>query len=214
MHRPSREETANWITHAIGIAMSIFAAFILLPRVLADGDWTMTISCVLYLLSLLGVYICSTMSHWYSAEYQDGKPRRHFRMLDQAFIYLLIVATYTPFSAAHLHGVWWSSVLGLMWVIAITGFVSKIIFAHRVNSVAIWIYLLLGWIPALSGMPWCADMPSSAIWCIVLGGIVYTIGTVFLFNDHKRWYFHAIWHLFVIAASATHFVGILNLLAT
>ena len=181
-------------------------------RLVETEDWRLILSCLVYLQAMFVVYTCSTLSHLFTTDFLEGKPQQQFRRLDQAFIYIMIVATYTPFSAAYLDGVWWWSVLGLMWLIAIAGFVSKVFFSHRVNSVAIWIYLLLGWLPAISGMPWSDQMPSHAIWNIVLGGVVYSAGTIFLLNDRKCWYFHAIWHLFVIAGSLTHFIGIMKVL--
>ena len=41
-----------------------------------------------------------------------------------------------------------------------------------------------------------------------MGGVAYTIGTVFLMQDHRHPYLHALWHIFVIAASACHFYAI------
>ena len=209
MQRPQREETANWVTHGLGIVLSLFAAGFMISQ-LGNASLTLVISCIAYLLALIGVYTCSTLSHWYTADFRDGEPQRRFRILDQAFIYLLIVASYTPFSVAYLQATWWWCVLGLMWAIAIGGFVSKIFFAHRVNQVSIWIYIALGWIPALSGMPFNQNVPADVLWNIVAGGLLYTGGTLFLFNDRKQWYFHAIWHIFVIGGSAVHFWGILQ----
>ena len=37
----------------------------------------------------------------------------------------------------------------------------------------------------------------------------YTIGTFFLLNDTKVRHFHAAWHLWVIAGSTCHFMGLL-----
>jgi len=41
------------------------------------------------------------------------------------------------------------------------------------------------------------------------GGVVYTIGVVFLINDKKKKYLHACWHLAVMAAATCHYLGIL-----
>jgi len=42
----------------------------------------------------------------------------------------------------------------------------------------------------------------------VAGGISYSIGLLFVCCDDKG-YFHAVWHLFVIAGMAFHFAAIL-----
>ena len=44
---------------------------------------------------------------------------------------------------------------------------------------------------------------------MLAGGLAYTVGTLFLVNDHRNWFFHATWHLFVIAGSTLHYLAIL-----
>ena len=103
----------------------------MMDRVLATGNIPLIIGCGLYVISLMAVYAMSTLSH--SAT--SVRWKWLFRQLDQAFIYLLIVATYTPYSLAFLHGWHWDALLGLMWCVAIVGFVLKTFFAHRVEAV-------------------------------------------------------------------------------
>ena len=47
-----------------------------------------------------------------------------------------------------------------------------------------------------------------------VGGICYTLGTVFLVLDLQRYHFHAIWHVWVIGGSACHFVSVLFFVAS
>jgi len=39
--------------------------------------------------------------------------------------------------------------------------------------------------------------------------VIYTAGVVFYLLDHRFRHFHGIWHLFVLAGSAFHYVAIL-----
>ncbi|MDH5600555.1 MAG: hemolysin III family protein, partial [Gammaproteobacteria bacterium] len=41
------------------------------------------------------------------------------------------------------------------------------------------------------------------------GGLFYTLGIVFYILDLKKYHFHGIWHLFVLAGSATHYFTIM-----
>ncbi len=209
MLRPTAEELLNTITHAIGFVLSVAGAAVLLHRVFLSGDVWRSMGCSVYALSLMGVYGCSTLSH--SAAQPDLK--RWFRMLDQGFIYLLIVGTYTPFSLAYLRTSGWLVFLGVMWTIALLGFLSKILMAHRVDSVAVWIYVLLGWMPVVAGIPLLNLVPPFTLGWMLVGGICYTFGTVFLINDHRISHFHAVWHLLVIAGSAFHFLAIYRAVA-
>ena len=202
--RTSSAERINTLTHGIGFVLSVIGAAMLLACVFSQGDAWRSTGCGLYAISLVAVYACSTLSH--GASRPDLK--KLFRGLDQGFIYLLIVGTYTPFSLTYLRTSGWIVFLVLLWGIALAGFVSKVLLAHRVESVSIWIYVILGWLPVIAGVQLIGVVPSAALWWVLLGGLVYTAGTVFLFFDRHIPHLHAIWHIFVITGSALHFFAI------
>ena len=208
--RPQREENLNTFTHAVGIGLSLIALYLIWSRLGTVEDSLVQFACVGFGLALICVYTCSTLSHYFT----DPPRQTIFRQLDQAFIYILIVASYSPFSVVFLRSPWWWSVLGVMWIIALAGFVSKLFLAHRLQRVSIWLYLLLGWVPAAGGMPFTVELPWGCRLWILYGGIAYTVGTYFLFNDKKFWFFHGIWHIFVIAGSACHVWAVLKFVLT
>ncbi len=201
MERPPRDELANALTHGLGSLLAVAASVWMIARAGATGNWPLIVACTAYGFSLAGVFFSSAMSHWI----MDAAGRTVFRRLDQGFIYLLIVATYTPFSLVYLPGWWWATILITMWLIALAGFASKVLLAHRVDRVSVIGYIALGWLPALGGVTAAANVPPEALWGIVGGGVLYTIGTWFLFHDRRRWFYHAVWHVFVVAAAAVHF---------
>jgi len=204
------EETANAITHGIGMLLSLAGAVFLILRVVSSGRVVLIVACSVYALALVAVYTTSTLSHTFTESRQLPLLRR----LDQAFIYVLIVATYTPLSVAYLHGVWWWTFLGLMWMIALIGLVFKLVSAHRVEFVALASYVMLGWMPIMAAPALIHIAPPRALWWILIGGLCYTIGTVFLFCDKRVRHFHAIWHMFVIAGSSFHFFVIVHIVST
>ena len=206
VERSKPEEFVNTSTHGIGILLVLVGAVVLLCSLSDEAGIRIWLACIVYLLTLLSVYVCSTLSHYYSSLERKAL----FRQLDQACIYLLIVGSYTPFSVEYLHGLWWSSLLGLMWTIAIVGAISKVFFAHRIQRVSIWLYLALGWLPAMGGVMNTDSLTRECLLWIVGGGVTYSLGTIFLFNDRKARYLHAVWHLFVIAGSVIHFLGIMK----
>lgn len=203
------EESANTVTHGLGFLLSLLGSIALLMSVAQTGDPWRVVGCVIYAFSLMAVYAMSTLSHVCVAP----RLRQWFRMLDQGFIYLLIVGTYTPFSLAYLRTGPWLAFLGAMWLVAVIGFLSKILLAHRVDSVSIWIYVILGWMPVFSAFPLAERMPTTGLWWMLIGGLCYTIGTLFLIFDRHVRHFHALWHLFVIAGSTCHFFAILFFVA-
>jgi hemolysin III len=128
-------------------------------------------------------------------------------------IYLLVVGTYTPFGLAYLRtGAGWL-LLAALWTGAIAGFLSKVFFAHRIDSGLIWTYVILGLLPTVT-IPWLwGAIPAITSLWMFLGGAFYLVGTIFLLNDSRRRPFHAIWHLLVIAGSTCHFMAILAAVA-
>lgn len=199
------EEVANTVTHGLGFLLSVAGTAVLMMSVSRFGDALRIVGCGLYAFSLMAVYAMSTLSHFYT----DEKRRQFFRRLDQGFIYLLIVGTFTPFSMAFLRSVPWWLFLGMLWSIALIGFFSKVLLAHRVNRVSIWIYVLLGWMPIFSIPDLVEPVGSQGMWWMLVGGLCYTLGTGFLAYDNRGRHFHALWHLSVIAGSLCHFFVIL-----
>lgn len=196
------EERANRLTHGVGFILSICGGIYLLVTALRGHGWERTLACVPYVVSLSAVYAMSTLSHVRF----DERRRALFRSLDQGSIYLLIAGSFTPLAVAYLPvSVCWS-ILGTMWAIALVGFAAKVFFSHQVNAVSVWVYVLLGWMPILA-TPWLmASVPSSGLMLGLAGGLCYTLGTVFLVFDDRVAYFHALWHLLVMAGSTLHFL--------
>src|SRR4051812_766347 len=202
--RTSSEEFVNAVTHGLGFVLALAGAAIMMAGVIASRDSVLLTGCGAYVTSLLAVYAMSTLSH--SATSVRWKSL--FRQLDQAFIYVLIVGTYTPFSLAYLHGWTWNALLAAMWTVALVGFVAKVLFAHRVEAVSVGSYVMLGWMPIVSLPVLYHVAPQGVFDAIIAGGIFYTIGTLFLVYDEHVKHFHAIWHLCVISGSACHFLGL------
>jgi hemolysin III len=202
--RSFAEEAVNSVTHGVGLILSLVGGGILLVRVMSQPHMLRLIGCCVFATALVTVYAASTLSH------AVPRPawRRAFRILDQGCIYLLIVGTYTPFALEYLRFGWWWLFLLLMWTAALIGFLSKLLFVHRIDAVTIWSYVLLGWLPIIPAWVYLDLVPWGALTWIFVGGLCYTAGTVFLVLDHRRFHFHAIWHLFVVAGSICHFCAV------
>ncbi|MCH8923258.1 MAG: hemolysin III family protein [Planctomycetes bacterium] len=199
------EEAANTLTHGLGFLLSVAGAIAMTMWVLREGDAWRVLGCTIYVSSLVIVYAMSTLSHVCA----DPHRKRLFRTLDQAFIYLLIVGTYTPFSLAFLRsGLGWLF-LAVMWSVAIAGFLAKTLRAHRIDAVSTRLYVALGWMPVVPAFFLIGMIPEAALWWMAIGGMCYMVGTVFLIFDTHIRHFHALWHLAVIAGSACHYFIIL-----
>lgn len=200
-------EMANRLTHACGFVLSLVGAAVMLTTAAGTADAYRIVGCGVYVLSLVAVYAASTLSH----SFDDPRTRDFYRLLDQVCIFLLVVGTYTPFGLVHLrHGAWWL-LLAAMWLCAVLGIVVRM--RRGSQAVAIPFYVLLGWMPVVGLWRILEVAPLSGLGLVLAGGLAYSGGTWFLANDHRRPYFHAVWHVCTIVGSACHYVFLLKYVA-
>jgi hemolysin III len=92
--------------------------------------------------------------------------------------------------------------------LAVAGVVFKSFAVGRFAVASAVVYLFQGWVVIFAVHPLMhAISPHGLIW-LLAGGLAYTLGIVFFALDRIP-YFHAAWHLFVLAGSFAHYVAIL-----
>ena len=197
------EELANSLTHGIGLILSIACLVLLVVFSALNGTVWHIVSCSIYGLTLVILYAASTLMH----AVRTPRLKRAFKIMDHSAIYTLIAGTYTPFTLVVLrdHGGWW--VFGAVWSLALAGIIYQVLFVDRYQIVSLLSYLALGWLVVFVIKPLMATLPPAGLVWIFLGGLAYTIGTIFFASS--RPYFHAVWHVFVLIGSLCHFFGIL-----
>lgn len=198
------DERANILTHGLGFLLSLGAGFYFFQAT-TEQEFGLRVSCLVFCLMLSLVYLFSTLSH---AIYEPRR-RNQMRAWDQGTIYLLIIGTYTPFIWEASEGWFRTSMLVLWWSIAGAGFLVKVCGQYQIDVASIAFCLALGWLPAI---PLIANTPGICFLWMLLGGLAYSAGIVFLRKSHSVRYSHAVWHLFVILGSACHCYAIHKLL--
>lgn len=197
------EETANWITHALALLLSITALVLMVVYSTRFGDVYHIVSSAVFGTTLILLYSASTLYHLVPV----GRAKNVFQKLDHAMIYLLIAGTYTPYTLVNLRGPWGWSIFGVVWGVALTGLLLELIMKKRLGWLSVSLYLCLGWIIVIAVKPLMANLAGGGIVLLVSGGLFYSLGVIFYL--WKRLPFqHAIWHLFVIAGSLCHFFSI------
>jgi hemolysin III len=68
----------------------------------------------------------------------------------------------------------------------------------------------MGWFAFLVFPQAMRDIGTTSLISLLIGGIFYTSGILF-YKWRKLPFSHAIWHLFVIGGSASHFLSIIQL---
>jgi len=195
------DEHANLITHGLGLVLSVVASGLLMTLVIERQHADIITACGIYCFALVGVYAASTLSH----AFYDLAWRRFYRAIDQAFIFLLIAGSITPFAVANLgRGRSWSVLLAIMWIVALFG-VGLVVRMRNLTPGARSLYLILGWLPVLFSHAMFEAATTEMLFWMFAGGAFYSVGTLFLAFDRHVRYFHALWHTFVIAGSICHY---------
>lgn len=199
----SREEAANVLTHGLGALASAAAGLALVTMAALAGDALRIASAAVYSLSLLLLYTASTLYHSARA----GAAKGRLEIFDHCAIFVLIAGTYTPFMLVSLRGPWGWSLFGVIWGLAIAGVVLKLVFGTRFPLLSTLIYIAMGWLVVVAAGPMIQALDLPTLLWLLAGGLAYTAGTLFYHNERIP-YTHAIWHLFVLAGSACHFVAV------
>jgi hemolysin III len=197
------DEIANAITHGVGLLLSLVGAVVLLVFAVSGGSSWQIVGYSIYGATLVILYAASTAYHCV----QHPRAKEILRVVDHACIFLLIAGTYTPFTLTALRGAWGWLLLLLIWMSALAGITCKLVSARRGLSESALPYVATGWLALVAVKPIVQAIPLSGLLWLLAGGVSYTAGTIFYKLDGRR-FFHAIWHVFVLAGSIFHYCAV------
>jgi len=200
----TREEIAHSVIHGVGMLLSIAGLVALLVVAGRTGDPRHVVACGIYGLTLILLYLASTLYH----SIPSARAKRVLRVIDHSAIYLLIAGTYTPFTLISLRGGWGWTLFGLVWGMALLGITLKIAAIGRFRWLSMVLYLGMGWLVLIALGPLLRAISAGGMRLLFLGGISYTLGT-FFYVWRRLPYHHAVWHAFVLAGSVLHFFAVL-----
>ncbi|MNV75867.1 hemolysin-III related [compost metagenome] len=69
-------------------------------------------------------------------------------------------------------------------------------------------YIAMGWLIVIAWGPLTAAVAQDGMSLLMAGGVLYTLGTIF-YVWRAFPYHHAVWHVFVLLGSVTHFFAVL-----
>ena len=198
------EELANRLTHSVAAVLSLIGLVVLVVAASRTGDPYRIVSSAVFCGSLSLFYIVSTLYH----TIRSPKARYIFRVLDHVGIYLVIAASYTPFTLVSLRESSGWILFGVVWGLATAGAIFKAFMTHRLAFLAPVLYIALGWLIVVDLEGLLASVPTKGVLWLLAGGLCYTGGILFYAIDRIP-YNHAIWHVFVIAGSFCHYLAVL-----
>jgi hemolysin III len=197
------EELAHSLTHGVGLLLGIAALVLMVVFAAQRGSAIHVVSCAVYGSTLVVLYAASTFYH----ALPSGRGKRVFGILDHAAIFLLIAGTYTPFALITLSGGFGWTLFAVIWGIAIGGIVLEAVSRGRFRRIQLLLYLGMGWGIVGAARPLLRELATPGLLLLAAGGMAYTLGVIFFV--WRRPFHHAVWHVFVLAASICHFFAVL-----
>lgn len=199
------EEIANSVSHGVGLAAALIAAPFLIDAASAHENRAFLVGTEIFVATMLLLYLGSTLYH----AWPRTALKCVLRVIDHSAIFLLIAGTYSPFMLGPMRGVWGWTILGVIWLLAIVGVLTKLIVGVQRPKVAMPLYLGMGWLILVAIRPLSEAVPFASVAWLLAGGIAYTTGLIFFAKEHVR-YNHFVWHLFVLAGTLCHFCAIFS----
>jgi len=209
-HYPTRwARHADLIVHIVGLAFALFGGGVALGLAVSHGLIGKVAAVIVYAAGM-------TAMLGFSAAYNFARPRWQpfLRRLDHAGIFLMIAASYTPFTTQALSGGWAWGMSIAVWTAAGLGILIKLLLPGRYShagwgrALSVGLYLALGWIVIVALKPLIDSVPAAAMILLALGGVVYSVGTIFYAMKRLK-FRRAIWHGHVITGAVLQYVAVL-----
>lgn len=200
-------EPMNSLTHFIGaVVFSIGVVVLLVVAMQRGASVSAIVGAVVFGVSLVLLYSASSIYHYVN---KTTEQLVWLRKLDHAMIYVLIAGSYTPLLLSYSQN--GLRITLAIWALALVGIILKLCWKNMPRVFSTVLYVALGWSIVLDPSSIIA-MPRMTSILLLVGGLFYTVGAViYAFKKPKlSWIgFHELFHLFVLAGSAAHFVSVI-----
>ena len=203
MKETKEEEFWNTLTHFVGLILSLIGLPFLIYHDNALTEFSIH-GILFFEFGLICVYTASTLYHYTS----NVELKKKFRVFDHISIFYLIAGSYAPVCLITLYDGPGFKILAYVILLALIGTLGKVFFTGKFDRLFLLLYLFMGWLIVLDFDSVLTLIPLNGILLLVLSGVLYSVGTIF-YSLQKMKYSHAIWHVFVLGGSASHYFVIL-----
>ena len=203
MNETKEEEFWNTLTHFIGFILSVIGLPVLLFYNQNLTGFSLE-SILFFYFGMICLYAASTLYHYTT----DIKLKKKLRIFDHVSIFYLIAGSYAPICLITLYNGNGLKIFIAVLAIALTGTVFKIFFTGKFDKLSLVLYLAMGWLVVLDFKNVFNALEFNGLILLGLSGLLYSFGTIF-YSLEKMKYSHAIWHLFVLGGSASHYFLVL-----
>jgi hemolysin III len=201
------------LSHGLGACLAVVGLLTLLHA--SHGDPWRLAAFTLYGTSLVCLYTISALYH--SLRLPEEVLDRWQRW-DHIAIFLFLVGTYAPLCLVSLRGPWGWSLGGTVCFLALIGIGGSRPRHGLPDWTRVLLYAVIGWLAALATVPLERALTPHGFGWLLAGGLAYTAGGLIFAADRPhlwpgRFNAHDLWHLFVLAGSACHFLVMLRYVA-
>ena len=197
------EEFWNTTTHFVGLILSLIGLPILLYYNQNITEFSL-VSILFFEFGMICVYTSSTLYHYTT----NLKLKHKLRVFDHISIYYLIAGSYAPVCLITLYNSSGLKIFISVLSIALVGTVFKVFFTGKFEKFSLFLYLAMGWLIVIDFSSILNILSFNGLILLIISGFFYSFGTIF-YSLQKMKYSHAIWHLFVMAGSASHYFLVL-----
>lgn len=194
---------ADLVVHLAGLACALLGGGILLGLAFGMGDLQQVAAVSVYTVGLILMLSLSTAYNFAKARW-----RPLLRRFDHAGIFVMIAASYTPFTTQNLTGWWAIGMTTAVWTVATIGVLAKLFLPGLDKRFWVGLYLALGWLVLVAIKPMIDGLSWVALLLLAIGGIVYSTGTIFYLMRRLK-FRRAIWHGHVIGGAGLHYAAVL-----
>ena len=200
-----KEDKANSISHIAGVVFGIAAMIVLL---LKSNDVSHIVSSIIFGTAMVILYGGSSVYHWLA----PGNAKRVARLIDHSVIFVLITGTSIPLMILDVLPYYKAlaiSCISVSIAASVLGITLTFIDQEKFKKLQMVLYMVIGWMCIFLFYPiYLNDKNCFLLFgLLILGGIIYTVGTVFYSLGRYRKYFHFIFHLFILGGTVTHFLA-------
>ncbi|MBP5683853.1 MAG: hemolysin III family protein [Bacilli bacterium] len=195
------EELINSISHGIGALLSIPALILMIIK--ADTGKEIFL-CTIFGTSMILLYTMSCIYH--ALARNNGK--KVLRVLDHCNVYLLVWGTYIPVTLLAVRGTLGWVLFGIVSLISVVGITFSAINVDKFSVLEVVCHLINGWSIVFGIKSIIANVGTKGLLFMLIGGVLYSLGSRLYGVGSKVKYMHSIFHLFCLFGTLFHFLAI------
>ena len=201
------EEIFNMVSHIVGGAIGLIGMVLCIIFSAIHQNSYAIVGSIIYGISMIFLY---TMSSIYHGLKPTRKAKKVMQILDHCTIYVLIAGTYTPILLSSIMKVdqvaaW--TMLAIVWIFAILGIVLNAIDLKQFRVFSMICYIAMGWCIIFRIDLVIKSLGMTGFILILLGGIIYTLGTILYGIGRKVKYMHSMFHLCVVIGTLLQLIA-------